>query len=100
MLFTSLNSNDNPHNYKEEQNTSGDIKSQKVHNNLLDNFDKLAAIERKAAMNINPKAMIVKEILPAAFGTKAPTTSEPKIIFAPSSKKFAIILNCSGCCIF
>jgi hypothetical protein len=76
-----------------KQNSGGNVKSYEVHIAVFDDFDNLAAKVKNTIVSNSPPAVASHETPPAALGTNAPTTSEPNIILAPSSKKFEITLS-------
>ena len=71
------------------QYSSKDIKGQKIHS--LSFFDNFIAMIKNDTVMAMPIENVSQGILPAALGTKAPTTNEANKIFAPSKKKSHII---------
>jgi len=95
MLFFALR-DDNSYNDGKQQDTGKNVESEQSHIRDIGVFDNTTAIARKAAVNPSPVTKVAHGIAPAADGTKTPTTSEPKSIFAPSSRKLTMTRICSG----
>jgi len=77
----------NPEHDNQRKYPGKNIKGQKVHNFFSSILVNLAAIFKNSTVMAMPIEHATQGILPAAPGTNTPTTSDAKIIFAPSRKK-------------
>lgn len=99
ILFFSFRDNNSQRDYQ-EQDSGGNVEIKQCHVFSLTIFATYIATPRNIAVDNAPKRRVNHWILPAAVGMKTPTTSDPKIIFALSSKKFERIFNCSRVSMF
>jgi hypothetical protein len=79
-IFYFLINNQSNSNYK-KQNSSGGVES----NHVV--FDNAIAETKNTVAKNNPTQTVIQETLSPVLGIKEPTTSEPNMIFAPSSIK-------------
>lgn len=78
---------DRPHIDHQGEDARNDVKRDEGHQTLSASFANLIETVKNTAVIARPPASVSQGIFPASDGTKTPTTSDPKIILAPSRKK-------------